>query len=65
MKKLTKHIGANVSRDQILLYLENHLSQEVNSGRVIDYHICNIKKKLGEHKEIIKPVYGIGYRIMA
>lgn len=65
MKKLLKHSEANVSRDQILLYLENHLSQELNSGRVIDYHICNIKKKLGLHKEIIKPVYGVGYRIVA
>jgi len=65
MKKLSNHSGANVSRDQILLYLENHLSQEVSSRRVIDYHICNIKKKLGVHKKIIKPVYGIGYRIVA
>lgn len=64
LKKLIQHQGANVSREDISLFLENNLQNEISSDRVIDYHICNIKKKLGENKSLIKPVYGIGYRFM-
>ena len=31
--------------------------------RTVDMHIQRLRKKLGEHKESIKTVYGIGYQL--
>jgi DNA-binding response OmpR family regulator len=62
-----KHLFRNknniVSREQILLGLENSLNEKFVVDRVVDVHVCNIKKKLGPFKELINTVYGVGYRL--
>jgi DNA-binding response OmpR family regulator len=62
-----KHLFSNknniVSREQILLRLENSLNEKFVVDRVVDVHVCNIKKKLGPFKELINTVYGVGYRL--
>lgn len=56
------HSNSIVSREQILLHLENGLNEKFVVDRVVDVHVCNIKKKLGPFKELINSVYGVGYK---
>lgn len=63
LKHLLKNKNNIVSREQILLGLENSLNEKFVVDRVVDVHVCNIKKKLGPFKELINTVYGVGYRL--
>ncbi len=62
LKQLFKNKDSIVSREQILNKLENSLNEKFVVDRVIDVHVCNIKKKLGPYKDLINSVYGIGYK---
>ncbi|MDP7319098.1 MAG: response regulator transcription factor [Bacteriovoracaceae bacterium] len=61
-KQLIKNKDSIVTREQILSRLEDSLNEKFVVDRVIDVHVCNIKKKLGPHKNIINSVYGVGYK---
>jgi len=61
-KQLFNHKDSIVTREQILAKLEDSLHEKFVVDRVIDVHVCNIKKKLGPYKDIINSVYGIGYK---
>ena len=61
-KQLIKNKDSIVTREQILSRLEDSLNEKFVVDRVIDVHVCNIKKKLGPHKIIINSVYGVGYK---
>lgn len=61
-RHLFKNKNNIVTRDQILSSLENHLNEKFVVDRVVDVHVCNIKKKLGRYKNIIDTVYGVGYK---
>lgn len=61
-KQLFKNKDSIVTREQILERLESSLNEKFVVDRVIDVHVCNIKKKLGEHKDMIGSVYGVGYK---
>ena len=44
--------------------LENNFNDKFLVDRIVDVHICNIKKKLGPSlKGIINSVYGVGYKL--
>ena len=61
-KQLLKNKDAIVTREQILSRLESSLNETLVADRVIDVHICNIKKKLGPYKRVINSIYGVGYK---
>ncbi|MFT6630415.1 MAG: DNA-binding response OmpR family regulator [Bacteriovoracaceae bacterium] len=61
-KQLIKNKDSIVTREQILSRLEDTLNEKFVVDRVIDVHVCNIKKKLGPYKDIINSVYGVGYK---
>lgn len=61
-KQLVKNKDSIVTREQILSRLEDSLNEKFVVDRVIDVHVCNIKKKLGPYKDIIGSVYGVGYK---
>lgn len=61
-KQLIKNKDSIVTREQILSRLEDSLNEKFVVDRVIDVHVCNIKKKLGPYKDIINSVYGVGYK---
>lgn len=61
-KQLFRNKDAIVTREQILSRLESSLNEKFVVDRVIDVHVCNIKKKLGPYKSIINSVYGVGYK---
>lgn len=61
-KQLIRNKDSIVTREQILSRLEDTLNEKFVVDRVIDVHVCNIKKKLGAYKDIINSVYGVGYK---
>lgn len=61
-KQLINNKDMIVTREQILTRLEITLKEQFTVDRVIDVHVCNIKKKLGPHKKVISSIYGIGYK---
>lgn len=61
-KQLVNNKDSIVTREQILSRLEDSLNEKFVVDRVIDVHVCNIKKKLGPFKDIIGSVYGVGYK---
>ena len=60
--QLAKNKDSIVTREQILSRLEDTLNEKFVVDRVIDVHVCNIKKKLGPYKDVINSVYGVGYK---
>ncbi len=61
--QLIKNKDTIVTREQILTRLEDSLNEKFVVDRVIDVHVCNIKKKLGPLKGVINSVYGVGYKL--
>ncbi|AQT68689.1 Transcriptional regulatory protein CseB [Anaerohalosphaera lusitana] len=54
--------GAVLSREDLKECLGERAKGE--KERIVDVHIAAARKKLGEHKDIIKTVHGRGYRIV-
>lgn len=61
-KQLIKNKNSIITREQMLQRLEESLNEKIVIDRVIDVHVCNIKRKLGPHKGVINSVYGVGYK---
>lgn len=55
---LADNPGRVYSRDQLI----EHVLGTVVTARNIDVHIRSIRKKLGEHEDLIETVRGVGYR---
>ncbi len=58
---LSNRIGWVYSRNQILDYLWGN--DKIVVDRTVDVHIRNLRNKLGSHKNLIKNIRGIGYKI--
>lgn len=58
LKFLASNPGRVYSRDQLI----EHVLGTVVTTRNIDVHIRALRKKLGEHGELIETVRGVGYR---
>ena len=58
---LCKNRGNVVSRDEIFENIWN--TDQVLESRTLDMHVKSLRKKLGSAAEIIKTVYGVGYKI--
>jgi two-component system, OmpR family, response regulator CpxR len=51
--------GRIVSRDELTAALYRRRATKFD--RTLDMHICNLRKKLGEHGDLIRTVRGVGY----
>jgi two-component system response regulator CpxR len=51
--------GRVVSRDELTAALYQRRATKFD--RTLDMHICNLRKKLGEHGDLIRTVRGVGY----
>ena len=51
--------GRVVSRDELTSALYRRRATKFD--RTLDMHICNLRKKLGEHGDLIRTVRGVGY----
>jgi two-component system phosphate regulon response regulator PhoB/two-component system alkaline phosphatase synthesis response regulator PhoP len=60
LELLTSRPGRVFSRDQILDYLWGR--EKVVIPRTVDVHIRHLRKKLGELKDLIQSVRGVGYK---
>ncbi len=59
--ELFKHIGETVKREDLFIALwGENISYET---RILDAHIKEIRKKLGEDSDLIETVYGNGYKL--
>lgn len=56
---LTKHPGQVMARDQLIHEVWGHSTYVTD--RVVDQHLCFLRKKLGNAGKQIKSVYGSGY----
>ena len=57
----TKRVGQAFTRRQIVDIV---LDEEKEGGeRTLDVHISRIRKKFGDHAEMIKTVWGVGYKM--
>ena len=62
MKKLMNNHKKVLSREQLLKSIWGNNIIEA-STRTIDIHIRRIRKKLGKYGDMIKTLYGIGYKL--
>ena len=59
--ELFKHVGETVKREDLFIALwGENISYET---RILDAHIKEIRKKLGEDSDLIETVYGNGYKL--
>ena len=58
---LARRPGWVFSRSQLIDQLRD--GQHVITDRAIDVQVANIRKKLGEHQDVLETVRGIGYRV--
>jgi two-component system response regulator CpxR len=56
---LVHSAGRTVSRDELTAALYRRRATKFD--RTLDMHICNLRKKLGRHGDLIKTVRGVGY----
>ena len=56
---LVHSAGRIVSRDELTAALYRRRATKFD--RTLDMHICNLRKKLGGHGELIRTVRGVGY----
>jgi DNA-binding response OmpR family regulator len=61
MRLLIENRKIVFSREQLLNSIWN-LNFEGDS-RTVDMHIQRIRKKLGDYKDVIKTIYGVGYKL--
>lgn len=58
---LVKHAYMVLSREQIY---QNVWGNEYGDLNTVTVHIKNIRKKLGKHAEMIKTIWGVGYKFI-
>ncbi|MFC1797567.1 winged helix-turn-helix domain-containing protein, partial [Pseudomonadota bacterium] len=66
LQTLSTHSGRVFSRDQLMNRM--YSDYRVVSDRAVDTHVKNLRKKLAEAsgvEDMIKSVYGMGYRFEA
>ena len=56
---LVNSAGRIVSRDELTSALYRRRATKFD--RTLDMHICNLRKKLGRHGDLIRTVRGVGY----
>jgi two-component system response regulator CpxR len=56
---LVRSAGRIVSRDELTAALYQRRATKFD--RTLDMHICNLRKKLGRHGDLIRTVRGVGY----
>lgn len=56
---LVQHTGDAIRRRQLAV---KALGMEAASDRTVDSHVSRVRRKLGEDGELVKTVWGIGYR---
>jgi two-component system response regulator CpxR len=61
LEQLMRSPGRVVSRDQLSMHLYNRAASPFD--RSIDTHISRIRRKLGEGRELILSIRGIGYQL--
>ena len=61
LKLLTSRLGWVYSRNQILDYLWGN--DKIVVDRTVDVHIRNLRNKLGNSKDLVKNIRGVGYKI--
>ncbi len=57
---LASEPGRVKTRDQIIKSAKGE--HYISTDRIVDVHINNLRKKLGEHSDLIETVRGVGYR---
>lgn len=60
---LVRERGRVVSREELLARVWKLAAEDV--GNVVDVHMRNLRKKLGEDHEYIQTVHGVGYTVAA
>jgi DNA-binding response OmpR family regulator len=63
LRVLSKEPGRIVSRRGLLRDAWDMRNVEQLETRTVDMHIAKLRKKLGEHGEMIETVRGQGYRL--
>ncbi len=63
MDYLHRHIGATVSREELLTWIWG--DEDTLSASVVDGVIYTLRKKLGSNAGLIETVRGVGYRLSA
>jgi two-component system phosphate regulon response regulator PhoB/two-component system alkaline phosphatase synthesis response regulator PhoP len=61
LKLLIERKGWVCSREQLLNYLWG--DDKIVIERTIDVHVKNLREKLKDHKDLIKNIRGVGYKI--
>ena len=56
---LVRSAGRIISRDELTAALYQRRATKFD--RSLDMHICNLRKKLGPHGDLIRTVRGVGY----
>lgn len=59
LHQLAAQPGRVFSREQLI---RNAMEEAVVSERNVDVHVRSIRKKLGDHRDLIETVRGVGYR---
>jgi DNA-binding response OmpR family regulator len=59
---LAAHPGWVFTREQLMEYALG--DEELMYGRNIDVHIWSLRKKLGENRNVIETIWGVGYRLL-
>lgn len=61
LQTLMENQGKVLSRDRLIEQIQGEGVNVV--GRTIDTHVFGLRKKLGEHADMIETIRGIGYRV--
>jgi DNA-binding response OmpR family regulator len=61
MRLLIENKKIVFSREQLLLSLRS--LDAWGDSRTVDMHIQRLRKKLGDYKDVIKSIYGVGYKL--
>jgi len=61
MEYLITNSNQALSRDQILDYISDHAIE--NFSNVVDVHIKNLRKKLGNYGKNLETIRGLGYKL--
>lgn len=63
LRAMVERAGQIVSRDEILQYV--HGSPLVTTARTVDFHVCQLRRKLGGAGSRLETIRGRGYRYQA
>lgn len=61
LESLLQNQGKVLSREAIIEQIQGEGVNVV--GRTVDTHVFGLRKKLGNHADIIETIRGVGYRV--